>query len=610
MENQTTIQNRYRLGKRLGRESGGTTGMVYEAQDLQIDQKVVVRILRPVFASDRELIRELRKSIDAIGAIKHPAIVRYRDFIVSGDQVAIVSDFVGGLTLEETIEKSGPLSPEASKRYMLQLCSAMHTSHSQGLGHYDLTPRNVMFSSDGELHLCDFGVSRLLKDWLLHSSGGRKASGVESSRLTECLAPEQKSYPIYSISCDIYAAGILFNMMQTGKAPELSGQPRRAARRAEFKGPEAGAFITSPEQGPSSLDYIVRKAVNPKHWQRWETFIIMSYALEGRIQPKMRPSDSTTLAAMPSLRGKLLRKRTIGFILVAIMLLGAILGIAKLISMIPKDVARPREALTEYLSDDLREDEDKSEIVVVTTPTPDPGVHIAKAKDFIANGDLDSAEKEAKAVLASKGDPSAAAELLKIIQKQRTIRTLIQKAKEHIEGSELTEAGVLLDQVVEIEPENTEVPDLRLKLGRLQKIASLIENATDAFDKKFYTTPENESAYHYAQKTLEEDPGNEEAKAIVGKIIATYTRIADAFFDASDYGKAAFYYGKVLKLEKTNAHAAERIRTSRERKASADAASEQAEAESQPDDNETTTESTAVSSEATPSTTDITDDTD
>ncbi len=597
MKNQTIIQNRYRLEKRIGHEAGGATGTAYLATDLQLQQKVVVKVLRPVFASDRDFIRKLRRSFEAIASVKHPAIVRYMRFIVSGDQIAVVSDYVDGLTLEDILKKHGPLKPEVARQHMLQLCSAMHLAHSYGLGHYDLTRRNVMISKEDELLLCDLGISRQMKDWLLHSPGARKSSEIDRAQLIEYLAPEQRvTKPIYDIGCDIYAAGILFHEMQTGSFPDLSTQARRSTHKPEERASDAEALKPSDELRPASGDYLVKKALSPKPWQRWESFIVMSYALEGKVQAKTRQPEPPASLMRP-IKDKLLRKRMIGFALVGILILGAILGVAKLVSMIPRDISGPREALTEYLSEDAKQGK-KAAPAKPKSPEPEPSVHFSYARDLIAQSELDEAEKEVQMALELKGDPAVGAELLRIIQRQRTIDSFLKKARRHTSDSELVEANVLLDQVLEMEPENLHVPDLRAAIDKMQRTADLLTSARDAFEKKFYTTPEGESAYYFAKKVLEEDPENQDAKAIITDIVRTYTEIGDAFFKAEEFSKAAFYYGKVLRIDKENAHASERARLSRQRQQEAQQATEvetatEAEPETLPAEPEPAPEDTA-----------------
>ncbi|MBN2209046.1 MAG: protein kinase [Candidatus Coatesbacteria bacterium] len=582
MEKQAVIQNRYRLERRLGHEAGGATGVVYLATDLQLEQKVVVKMLRPVFASDREFIRELRGIFETIAIIKHPAIVRCRELIVSGGEIALVSDFVDGLTLEDALKKDGPFTPELSKQLLLQLCAAMHLAHSYGLGHYDLTRRNVMINKRGELLLCDFGISRPLKDWLLRSPGARKSSEFDRAQLIEYLAPEQRTdKPVYEIACDIYAAGILLYEMQTASLPDLSNEARRSARKREERASEAGALTAPDGRGPASWDYVVKKALSARPWQRWESFIVMSYALEGKLQAKTKPSEPPGSFVTP-IKDRLFGKRIIGFVFVAILLLGAILGIAKLISMVPKDISGPKEALTEYLSEDARRT--KKDVEAEATPQvpqPEVSAHLSTAKDLIIKGELDAAEREVQTARDLQADPTVGRELQEIIEGQRTINSSLEKARLHLKDSQLAEANVLLDQVLEMDPGNSDATDLKATIEKRQRIESLLKSARDAYDRKSYTTPEGESAYRFTQKVLEIDSQNQDAKSIIANIAVTYTRLGDTMFKAEEFGRAAFYYGKVLTIDAGNAYASERAKLSRQKQKEAQQAAK-AEPEQKP----------------------------
>ncbi len=566
MESKTIIQNRYRLEKRLGHEAGGATGTVYLATDLRLEEKVAVKLLRPVFAADRDLIRELRNIFEGIAAIKHPSIARYRDFIVSGDHLAIVSDYFDGLTLEDVLTKRGPLPFELAKDYMLQLCAAMQLTYSQGVGHYDLTRRNVMIGKSGDLVLCDLGISRRLKDWLLHSPGGKKVTGIDRASLVEYLPAEQRvGKPAYQITCDIYAAGILLHEMQTGKFPDLSAYARRVVQKPEKQAMGEMERMQPGESAPDNGDYIVRKALSPKPWQRWENFVIMSYALEGKIQARSTPLEARASLAAP-ITNRLLKRRIFGFLLVGLLLLGAIWGIVKLIGLIPTDITRPREALTEYLSGNVKHGKKVGAVSnKPEPPRPNPGLHFANARKLIAERKLDAAEKEIQTGLDQKGDAAVGGELLRLVQKHRTIASFLKQAKLRIANGQFVEAGVFLDQVLAMDPENLEAPGLKSEVDKRRGIIALLKRAREAFDKKAFTTPETESAYHFVQEVLEKDPGNKDALAIVTDLVKTYTSPADRFFDAGDFGKALFYYRKVLSIDKNNPHASKRANLSRER---------------------------------------------
>ncbi|MCD6327639.1 protein kinase [bacterium] len=585
MDKETVIENRYRIDKPLGQGDGGSTGRVYLALDMQVEQKVAVKVLRPIFTSDRELVNRLRAAFSDARALRHPSIVRYRDFIVCGDQIVIVSDYVEGRTLEEVLEKDGPLNPKLTKECMLELCAAMHLAHSSGVGHYDLTRRNVMLADGGGLRICDFALSRLLKDWLLRKAGGKKAQDVNRTRLMEYLAPEQKlAKPLYSITCDIYAAGILLEEMQTCKYPDLAHQTRRASKKAERSATESAPAVQFSDKMPNSWDYIVRKSLNPKPWERWETFIIVSYVLEGKVQMRRRSAEVTS--AQPIITNRLLNRRIIGFTLVALIAIGAVFGVLKLVSVMFEDTRPPHETLSSYLSGEVPEKNHETSAKGAQKPIPSSTMHINAAKELAAKGDLDAAEAEVKTALDIAGDHSGAAEVLKIIQKRRTIESLFEKARLHIRAFRYVRASALLDEIAEMDPGNVAIPKLRAVVEKGQRISSLLASARRAFDNRFFTTPKEKSAYAFCMKVLEQEPGNKEAKSIIAKMAEAYIELGDVSFGKGDFSSAALYYSRALSVSPKNGRASKQLKLSRERareaKREAEEASTETETETQP----------------------------
>lgn len=566
MESQALIHERYRLERRLGGEETGATGVVHLAQDTQLGQAVAVKVLHPYFASDRDLIAELQSAYDKLSALKHPAIVRYRDFAVCGDQIVIVSEYVDGVTLEDAIKADGPLPADTVKKHVIQLCSAMHLTHSYGAGHFDLSARNLMIDKWGNLRICDFLLSRLLKDWLLRKSGAKRVGRSNRARLVELLAPEQRvSKPVYEIGCDIYATGILIHLMQTGEVSDPNAQAKRPAQRPEPLHTDDEVHFDAPQSDIPNWDYIAQKAANAKPWQRWENFIILSYALEGKVQSKARPSESPAAAVKPLL-DRLRSRRIIGFTLLAVLAILAIASIVKVIQLIPGDMTSPREALTEYLADDVRAPEQKSEEPAAPAePKPEASTHIARAKELMAEGELDAAENEVKTALTFEAEHTEAGELLRLIERLRMVNSLIDKASKSIEASQFLQAGVFLDQALEMDPSNQEAANLKTVLSQRQKIASLLKSAKDAIDKRFYTTPEDSSAFHYAREVQKIDPNNTEAKSIVSGIVNIYVRMADSAFANGDYVNAAIYYERASKIDKKNSYVKSRAEQAKER---------------------------------------------
>lgn len=144
----------YQLGALIG---AGSSGTVYRALSPS-GQEVAIKLLHPHVAQDpvarKRLAREARMAqIDA------PAVAAVLDVEVEGSEPFIVSQLVEGPTLAQAVADNGPLSPEELANLAEDLATGLNCIHAAGVLHRDVTPRNVVLSSNGPV-LIDFGLAQ------------------------------------------------------------------------------------------------------------------------------------------------------------------------------------------------------------------------------------------------------------------------------------------------------------------------------------------------------------------------------------------------------------------------------------------------------------------
>ncbi len=128
---------------------------------------------------------------------------------------AVLEEYIRGDSLSEFLA-GGRFTPGKAREIALQLCSALWVLHSMGIVHRDVKAENVILRGDQAV-LIDFDASRVFKD--------------EISRDTQVLgttgyaAPEQYGIAQTDQRADIYALGVLLNILLTGRHPskELAG---------------------------------------------------------------------------------------------------------------------------------------------------------------------------------------------------------------------------------------------------------------------------------------------------------------------------------------------------------------------------------------------------
>ena len=143
----------------------------------------------------------------------------YDVFDVEDGQI-VLEEFIDGITVAQVME-SGKYHYRGAKRVLTAVCHALTVRHDRGIVHRDVKPENVMIDRDGRVLLIDFNASRKIsqagKDTVVMGTVGY-------------ISPEQLGIVQSDARTDIYAAGILLNVMLTGKHPSEKLVRGRTAR--------------------------------------------------------------------------------------------------------------------------------------------------------------------------------------------------------------------------------------------------------------------------------------------------------------------------------------------------------------------------------------------
>jgi len=148
---------RYRL---LGQVARGGMGVVYAAEDQDLQRRVALKVLE-VPGSQGELAHRLLREARVLARLEHPGIVPVHDVGTLPDgRVFYTMKFVEGQQLDKYIE-SVTSSPDRL-RIFLRICDAVAFAHARGVLHRDLKPANVMVGSFGEVLVMDWGLAKIL----------------------------------------------------------------------------------------------------------------------------------------------------------------------------------------------------------------------------------------------------------------------------------------------------------------------------------------------------------------------------------------------------------------------------------------------------------------
>ncbi|MBT7191911.1 MAG: SUMF1/EgtB/PvdO family nonheme iron enzyme [Anaerolineae bacterium] len=350
------------IGQSLGRyhilEQLGEGGMavVYKAFDTKLEREVALKVIRTeeILPSALERTKKrFEREAKALAKLNHANIVPIIDSGQEGDVPYLVMGYIPGGTLKEKI-KGKPIPWRKAAELLLPIARALAYSHKQGIIHRDIKPSNILITAENELMLTDFGIARLLQaDETLDLTGTGMGVGTP-----EYMAPEQGLGHKVDHRADIYALGIIFYEMLTGRKPFQADTPMAVVIK-QINDPLPRPTQFAPDL-PEEVERILLRALVKKPNNRYQSMVGFAKSLED-------PLAKRALQKRPPIS---LKKRTRTFLAGSILVLTFILssiwiGIKKPFSPV---VAPPSLTATSSLTE-------PSVVIPPTstiTPTPTP----------------------------------------------------------------------------------------------------------------------------------------------------------------------------------------------------------------------------------------------
>ena len=190
----------------------GSTSVVYQARDTQLDRLVALKILRPSVgdAAQTRFMSEARSA----ASIEHPNVVTIYQVGQSDGLAFIAMKWVPGETLESRLKNVTCLDQDTLFPIMQQICSGLTVAHQRNLIHRDLKPANIWLSEETNSPIIlDFGLARIADDDP-HLTATGMIAGTPNF-----MSPEQaKGFEIDGRS-DLFSLGCVMYRALTGKLP-------------------------------------------------------------------------------------------------------------------------------------------------------------------------------------------------------------------------------------------------------------------------------------------------------------------------------------------------------------------------------------------------------
>src|SRR6185436_7481628 len=205
----------YELLEEVGR---GGQGVVFRARQKSLNRIVAVKVIGLGQWATPAHLKRFRLEGEAAASLDHPCIVPIYEIGERDGQCYFSMKFVEGGQLDEVI-KHTPMSIRQAVELVIKVARTVHYAHEHGILHRDIKPGNILLDKEGEPHLTDFGLARLVE------SESTVTRTVEVLGTPSYMAPEQAAGNNIKLThgTDVYGLGAVLYHLLTGHPPFAGG---------------------------------------------------------------------------------------------------------------------------------------------------------------------------------------------------------------------------------------------------------------------------------------------------------------------------------------------------------------------------------------------------
>jgi serine/threonine protein kinase/tetratricopeptide (TPR) repeat protein len=205
----------YQLLEEIGR---GSQGVVYRARQKSLNRTVALKIIALGHWASKAHVKRFRREAEAAASLDYAGIVPIHEVGERDGSCYFSMKFVEGGQLDEVVRRS-PISIRQAVELIAKVARIVHYAHEHGILHRDIKPGNILLDANGEPHLTDFGLARLLE------TESSVTQTLDVLGTPSYMAPEQavgNNAAVSSVT-DVYGIGAVLYQLLTGHPPFAGG---------------------------------------------------------------------------------------------------------------------------------------------------------------------------------------------------------------------------------------------------------------------------------------------------------------------------------------------------------------------------------------------------
>jgi len=205
----------YELLNEIGR---GGQGIVFRARQKSLNRTVALKVISLGQWASEAHLKRFRREAEAAASLEHPGIVPIHEVGERDGQCYFSMKFIEGGQLDEVVRRT-PMSIRQAAELIAKVARTVHYAHEHGILHRDIKPGNILLDQEGQPHLTDFGLARLVE------TESTVTRTKEILGTPSYMAPEQaaanNAEP--TRTTDVYGLGAVLYQLLTGHPPFAGG---------------------------------------------------------------------------------------------------------------------------------------------------------------------------------------------------------------------------------------------------------------------------------------------------------------------------------------------------------------------------------------------------